>query len=253
MSLRLPLLLLLGALAGALLHPADVRASHPLITEDTGVLGRDVWQLEVHGERSRDREGEVTTRGIDSSAVLSYGITQQADVQVELPYLREETDGAVVQGRGDASISMKWRFFERNGLSLVAKPDLHLATGRDELGLGAGRARWGANFVAGYALDGLELLGHAGYLRNRNALGERRSLWHTSIAALYAATEKLRLVLDLGRDTNPDADSRRALREIVLGLIYAPRAEVDIGLGVKRGLSDTADDRSLLAGVKFRF
>jgi hypothetical protein len=39
----------------------------------------------------------------------------------------------------------------------------------------------------------------------------------------------------------------------VLGLLYAPSEEVDLGLGVKWGLSDAADDRALLAGVKLRF
>lgn len=222
-------------------YPTGAWASHPLITEDTGVLGRGVWQIELHGERFSDREDGSTARGIDASAVLSYGVTERADLQLELPYLREETDGAVVKGRGDASVSLKWRFLELDRLSLVFKPDIH-----------EGR-RWGANFAAGYQIGSLELLGHAGYLRNRNRIGERASLWHASVAALYAATDKLKLALDLGRDTNPDGDSRGAVREIVLGLIYAPWEAVDIGLGLKKGLSEPADDRSLLAGVKFRF
>lgn len=217
------------------------------------MLGSGVRQMELHGERSHDREQGVTTRGIDASAVLSYGVTRQADLQLEVPYLREESEGAVVRGRGDASVSLKWRFFERDGMSFVVKPDLHLPTGRDERGLGAGRARWGANFVAGYARGALEFLAHAGYIGNRNTLGERRSLRHASIAGLYAATQKLKLVLDVGRDTNPDPESRTALRDAVLGLIYAPREDIDIGLGVKKGLSDPAADGALLAGVKLRF
>jgi hypothetical protein len=240
-------------LAPLLAFPGAVWASHPLMTEDTGVLGAARWQVELHGERSLEREAGARTRGADASGVLSYGITEQADVQLELPYLRKETGGDVVKGRGDASASLKWRFFERDRLSLVVKPDLHLPTGREELGLGAGRARWGTNFVASYQFGPLELLGHAGYLRNRNRIGERVSLWHTSIAALYAATDKLKLALDVGRDTNPDPESGSAMRELVLGLVYALSDDVDLGLGVKKGLSDPADDRAVLAGLKFRW
>ena len=39
---------------GALLAAGATRASHPLITEDTGVLGAGAWQLELHGEAIRD-------------------------------------------------------------------------------------------------------------------------------------------------------------------------------------------------------
>jgi hypothetical protein len=118
-------------LAPLLAFPGAVWASHPLMTEDTGVLGAARWQVELHGERSRDREAGARTRGADASGVLSYG--------------------------------------------------------------------------------------------------------------MYAATDKLKLALDVGGDTNPDPESGSAMRELVLGL------------GVKKGLSDPADDRAVLAGLKFRW
>lgn len=212
------------AVGAGLVLASHAWASHPLITEDTGVLDKGGWQLELHGERSRDQD----TRTTDGSAVLAYGFAQSAEVQLE-------------EGGGDASLSVKWRFHEKDKLSLVLKPELH-----------EGR-RWGASFVAGYEAGRFELLGHLGYLRNRNGIGERESLWHASAAVLFAATEQLKLVLDLGRDSNPDPASRTSLREIVYGLMYGMTPDVDLGLGLKRGLSDPADDRALLAGLKFRW
>ena len=224
------------------LCPTWAAANHPLITEDTGVLGRGVWQLELHGERSHDREGGATTRGIDASAVLSYGAMDQVDLQLELPYVREKTNGIVVaDGRGDASLSLKWRFFERAGRSLVVKPDIH-----------EGR-RWGLNLVGGYAIGRLQLLAHVGHMDNRNVAGERSSLKHASVAGIFSAAEKLKLVLDLGRDTNPAPGAGGSLREGVLGLMHAVSEDMDFGVGIKWGLSDPADDRALLAGVKLRF
>lgn len=213
--------------------PAAALASHPLLTEDTGVLGRGVWQLELHGERAR----EAGAYSSEFSPVLSFGITDQADLQLEQPYARAagETE------RQDAVLSLKWRFWEREALSMVLKPDLYEG------------GSWRLNFVAGYRLAAVELLAHAGYLRNRGEPQERRAQRHASLAALYSASEKLRLALDLARDTNPDPASRQSVREAVLGLLYAPSESVDLGLGLKRGLSDAADDRALLAGIKIRW
>jgi hypothetical protein len=147
---------------------------------------------------------------------LGYGIAENADLEVEFPHVREVTDGDVAQGRGDASLSLKWRFREKDGLSLVVKPDLLLPTGRDELALGAGRVRWAANLAAAYEFGKFELLGHVGYTHNRNRIGERR-------------------------------------REFVVGATYAASERIDVGIGVKNGLNDAADDRALRVGVKLRW
>ncbi len=158
----------LAACAGLVLA-FQAWADHPLITEDTEVLGKGGWQAELHGDRARDED----TRGTQVSGVLSYGFAEKADVQ-----------GEVSEGRGDASIA------------------------------------------AGYELARFQLLGDFGYLRNRNGRGERQSLWHASAAVLFAATENLKLVLD---------------------------EDIDLGVGLQKGLSDPADDRALRAGLKFRW
>jgi hypothetical protein len=138
----------------ALLLAAPAWASHPLISEDTDVLDKREWELELHGERVRDEEGGVRTRRTDV-----------------VPYLREVTYGDVASGRGDGNVAVKWRFYEKDRLSLVFKPDLLLPTGRDEAGLGAERTRWAANLVGGYETGKLEVLAHVGYTDNRNRIG----------------------------------------------------------------------------------
>ena len=203
-------------------------ADHPLITEDTGVLGKGRWQLELHGEQARD-QGRRRTEG---SVVLGYGIADKADLQLELPYVRHE-------GAGDLSLALKWRFYEREPFSVVVKPVVS-------------RDRWGSALAAAYELRDFELIGHVGYLRNR-VDGERESLWHTSVALLWSATKKLKLVLDMGRDTNPDRSSAASIRELVLGATYALTEDIDLGFGVKWGRSEPADDRTALLGIKLRW
>lgn len=229
--------------------PSVGLADHPLITEDTGVLGAGRSLLEIHGERARD--GERTA--LELAAKLAYGWSDTVDLQAELPYLRERIGDEVVKGRGDLWLGVKWRPYDDGPLSLAVMPSVTLPTGEDDAGRGAGRATWGADFVAGYEIRRLELLGHVGAVRNRNTRGEREALWHLSAAAAWAATQKLRLILDLSRDTNPDPRLSQSIREGLLGFTYALSRDVDLGLGAKKGLSDAADDRALRFGVKFRW
>ena len=216
-------------------------ADHPLITEDTGVIGKGAKQIEVHGEKARDRAAGATTRTTDVSVVLSYGVTERADLQLELPYVREVIDGEVLKGRGDASLAVKWRFFDKEPLSMVLKPEL------------VSGGRWALNYAVAYDFGRLEGIVHAGYTHNLNRIGERKALWHRSVALLWSAAERWRLVLDLGLDSSPDPVARTHERQLAFGVSYALTDDVVLGVGAKKGLNEEADDRALLAGVKVRW
>lgn len=117
-------------LAACVLAARGAHATHPLISEDTGTQGRGRWQLELNGERTRDRVDDATVQGKQAAAVLSYGFAENADLQAGLPYREDGTE----RGFGDASIDVKWRFYESGPLSLGLKPGVTLPTGRDERG-----------------------------------------------------------------------------------------------------------------------
>lgn len=238
-----------AALVLCLLTPSLAWADHPFITEDTGVLGKGRALVEIHGERARDGGA----RGLELGAKLAYGIGESVDLQAELPYLRERADGQASEGRGDLWLGLKWRFHDEGPLSLAVLPSMTLPTGRDEAGLGAGRRTYGADVVAAYELGRLEALAHAGWLRNRNTLGERESLRHLSFAVAWMATEALRLIVDLSRDTNPDPTTSQSVREALVGMTYQLSPDIDLGLGLKTGLSDAADDRGVRFGARFRW
>jgi hypothetical protein len=230
-------------------------ASHPLLTEDTGVLGKGIWEFELHGERLRRDGPQGVNRSTQALAKLGYGVAEALDVEVELPYAREVADGAVSSGRGDAGLAVKWRFYEsaKEGVSLAVKPVVLLPTGRDEIGLGAGRTRWAANLAGAYQAGRLELLAHLAYTHNRNRIAERQSLRHQSFAVRYTASTKLRLVADLARDSNPDPATRTYARELVYGATYAVTSDIDLGAGFSKALNDTAGERGLRVGIKLRW
>jgi hypothetical protein len=156
-------------------------------------------------------------------------------------------------GPEDMSLAAKWRFYERNGFSAVFKPELFLPTGRDEEGLGAGEVGWRAGLAAAQEWRSFQVIAHARYTANRNRVGEREALRHTSLALVWSATEQLKLVLDYGRDTSPDFADEGPARSLVYGLLYGLSNDLDVGVGYEQGRSSPAEDRVLRAGLKLRW
>ena len=235
----------------------SARAAHPLLTEDTGTQGEGNFQLELMVDKTRDRTSGIGTRELQTAAVLSYGLGEDLDLQLGQPWLRQHVRDALGRqhdsGRLDASIDLKWRFFERDALSLAVKPGITLPTGDEDRGFGSGRLTWGSLLVLSYAPGPWALHSHLGYRRNGNSLGERRDLWHVSAAATYQATERLRLVADLSADTDPSRGSGGTLRYRILGFIWSPLPALDIDAGIRHGHGQAATDRAVLFGLTFRW
>ena len=224
----------------------ETHAAHPLITEDTGTQGRGRWQLEVNGERSRVDGGGRVAQG---AATLSYGATETVDLQLT-GGLAEFRDGVTNRGALDTALDVKWRFFEREALTLALKPGLTLPTAKS--GFGGERATWGSLVIASYERDAFALHAHAGYRRNGNAIGERTSLRHVSAALWLKPTEALKLVVDRSRDTNPDPPSSRAVHQSVVGAIYGITKDFDVDVGWRRTHGPDGG-RAVMAGVALRW
>ncbi|MCZ7654225.1 MAG: transporter [Rhodocyclaceae bacterium] len=152
----------------------------------------------------------------------------------------------------DASVDLKWRFLEREALSLGFKPGITLPTGDKGRGFGTGRLTWGLGILS-YEPGPLSFHSHIGYRRNNNDVGQRTSLRHVSAAVTYKASEQLKLVADLSADTNPDRAERGSVRYRILGLIYSPLPWLDLDVGLKHGHGRAAADRAFLIGAAMRW
>jgi hypothetical protein len=242
-------------LAAGSIAPAD--AAHPLLTEDTGTQGLGHAQLELMADSIRDRPPGASVREQVTTAVLSYGVRDDVDLQLGLPHVRQHTHDAAgrraSEGALDATADIKWRFFEREALSLGLKTGVTLPTGDEDRGFGTGRVTWGALLIGSYEPGPLAFHSHFGYRRNNNALDQRASLWHLSGALTYKATENLKLVADLSADTDPDRTRGGSLRYSILGLIYSPPPALDLDAGLKHGHGRGAADRALLFGATLRW
>ena len=70
---------------------------------------------------------------------------------------------------------------------------------------------------------------HIGYRSNRDVPGERNAFRHVSLAITRTFGKNLKLVADVGGDTNPDTASNEDLRFALLGFIYFPTGDFDFG------------------------
>jgi hypothetical protein len=237
-----------AAALAALVFAPGAYGAHPLTTEDTGVQGRGKWQLELNGERNRDRVDDETLRGAQAATVLSYGIAETVDLQAGVNWQDVGAEG----GAGDAIAAVKWRFWERDPWSLGVRASITLPTGDEQRGLGKGKTTWAGLLIGQYEGERWIFLSHLGYRRNRNDFGDRESIREISGAVLYKATESLKLALDATRTTNPDPASEQALRQMVVGFIWSITKDIDLDAGIRRG-NDPAIDKAVMAGVTLRW
>jgi hypothetical protein len=224
-------------------------AAHPLITDDTGTQGKGKFQVEVNSEFNYDREKEegVTTKetGGEIGTILSYGILDNIDIVVGIPFqwfrVKEDNDLTTKNkesGISDLSLEVKWRFYEKEGLSFALKPGIIFPTG-NEIG------PWTFHF-------------NLGYMRNEYKLREdkeanRKKIWHVSCASEVEVVKNLKLVGNIGMERNPEKTSRKHPAFILGGLIYSISENMDIDFGIKGGLNKPETDFTILSGIAFRF
>ncbi|MBI5622292.1 MAG: transporter [Elusimicrobia bacterium] len=251
---------LLMVLAGSAAAPRAWPA-HPLVTDDTGTQGRRGLQLELVGENSvdwGDEDGvQVHEEATAAAATVSFGVADSVDAVMSVPLLwlgRREDGVRVSQAKGlsDLALEMKWRFYEKKGLSLALKPGLTLPTGSRTQGLGAGLPTYRAFAIASGEAGPLALHLNAGFVRNLNMDGDRANLWHFSVAPTVEVRPRLRLVANYGIDRNPDRSADVDPMYLLGGFIFAVTEHVDVDFGVKAGLNKAVADRSYLAGMAIR-
>ncbi len=271
-SLRSSLILLICFSAS----PASF-AAHPLITDDTGTQGKGRFQIEINSEFTFDKERQYNTdearwekrkeTGGEMATILSYGITDDADIVLGLPCKWKKTriDGALTQdpaeqgdGLSDISFEVKWRFFEKNGLSFALKPNVTLPTGNEEKGLGSGRASPGIVFITTKEIEPWGFHLNVGYTHNEYRLqkdkeSNRNEIWHVSFASEVEVARNLRAVANVGVERNQDKTSNNHPAFILGGLIYSPLENIDINIGIKGGLNKPETDLTFLAGTAVRF
>lgn len=234
-------------------------AAHPLITEDTGVQGKGKTEIEIGTESARESEDGTTTKTSSLTTTVSYGLNDSMDLILGIPYqyIRSKTSELTSNEEGIADIvaELKWKFYDKDGLSFALKPSTTLPTGNKKRGLGNGRTTYGLYFITTKEIDPLTLHLNLQYKRNENRKQpqDQLDLWHVSLASEFKATEKLRFVANIGMDKNTNKASNVDPAFVLGGLVYSLSKDLDLDIGYKHGLNKPATDYSILAGITLRF
>jgi hypothetical protein len=242
-------------------------AAHPLITDDTGTQGKGKMQLEINGETGYDKEREdgvtIKARESEIAAAFSYGIRDNIDIVIGLPYvwIEEKENGEVTvdeDGISDISIEVKWMFYENDGLSLALKPGVSLPAGDEEKGLGNGRASYGLTFITTKEIEPWAFHLNLAYTHNQYKLEEdkdanRKDIWHASLASQVEVIKDLSIVANIGVEKNADKASNTHPVFLLGGLIYSLSENIDMDFGYKAGLNKPETDNTILAGMAIRF
>ena len=237
--------------------PLSARAAHPLITEDTGTQGQGRFQLELTSEHTTVREGGANQQQAHTTAAFSYGVVDSVDAILTVPYLRlghsvaNATPGA--HGLTDLGLDVKWRFYEKNKLSLALKPGVTLPTGDDTRNLGSGKNTWSAYLTASYTTAPWTWHLHLGHVHHNNTFNELEDIWHASASVVRQMGDALKLILDAGIDSNTDRRAKSDPLFLITGFIYSPRQNFDIDVGYKIKSTESLRARSLLAGLTLRW
>ncbi len=252
-------------LTTAMLTSAGAYAAHPLITDDTGTQGTGKFQIEVTSEFSDNEAGVFEENGGEIAAALSYGISENIDLVIGMPYqwysFRESAvTVAEDDGIGDLSLELKWRFLDtgEQGTSFALKPGVSIPTGSEEAGSGSGAVSGGVLLIATHSGRLGAVHGNIGYTRAGYASEavenvSRKDIWHASFAGEINLTEALRAVADIGIETNEDLSSDTHPAYLIGGMIYSINEDMEIDLGVKCGLNEAETDFAFLAGYTARF
>jgi len=249
------------------LYLPNAFAAHPLISDDTGTQGKGKFQFEVNSEFSYDKENEegLTTEktGGGIATIISYGILDNIDIVLGMPYqwFRVKEDNELTtkeNGISDLSLDVKWRFYEKDGLSFALKPGITLPTGNEEKGLGNGRPSYGLTFIATKELGPWVFHFNLGYKRNEYELREdneanRKDIWHISLASEWEVVKNLKLVGNIGIERNPEKASTIHPAFILGGVIYSISENLNIDFGIKGGLNKSETYFTILAGIAFKF
>lgn len=231
----------------------------PLITDNTEVHGQEICLLELNGQSDGNKE-DFSVRTAENKALptLSDGIVENVDMILRPPCLCEKSEASemiIYDGQGcDTALETKVCLFEKNEFTTIAlKPEIDVSNSNDKKGPGIGQQRGHLFLTAFQEWRAWAIFDNLGCVINKNKSDEHRNTWPVSFAAIWEAVINFKLAANVDSERNHDDETGNDPALPVGGIIYSINKNFDVNLGVKRGLSISATDLSLITGVTFRF
>ena len=194
-----------------------VFASHPLTTDDAGVLGTGNYELEV-GYNNAFSDTDI--RNITSGVSLKHGITDKLDLGLSFPY---QVDPVSNERFGEAALSLKF--------SLIK--DLLAISYTNE----CGESSYALNGIFTYEIKPFTTHYNLGYLQS----GDKTVNGITSYsAAIEYPLEKIDFVAEvLGKD---DGSSQSGFVDWLIGVRYKLNEKNIVSAGLGKSFKDVSNN-----------
>src|SRR3972149_9158609 len=180
-------------------------AYRPFTTEDAGVAGQGVTQVEVSLDRL---EWDNDDDEFVFMVAPIYGVTERLEVSAELPYLWHKPEvGDSESGPGDMNLVLKYLLSEEDGIhpALAAKAAIKTSSGDHKKGLGTGDEDLSLVLAATKTVEKFILHAQFGYTFVGDDKDDNlRDVTVYGVAVDYGLQEDLRLAAEISGNRHPD-------------------------------------------------
>jgi hypothetical protein len=227
------------------------RAGRPLATEDAYNVGARGLEAEFGFDFTKVDGGKE----YGPTVVGTYGLLDFLDVGAEGPVVftdPDEGDGA--SGIGDVAVRAKVVIFgsEEAGPTFAVVPEVKLASGDEEKGLGCGSNDFGGLAVVSYAAGRVTLHGNVGYGYAAPKEGDGEGAACAAVAAEVAAfgpvTLAAEFLADLSKEETENGDGKYPMAAGG-GVSVAALENLALDAGVTVGLGAADGETAVTAGV----
>ena len=232
--------------------PSIAYGARPLATDDAGTVEKGHLEVEAGFEYVKETDKENNL-----SFVLKYGVLEDLDLGMEIPYnfidFKESVD---VDGIGDIIFSTKYHLSDEteNLPALALSYNIKTKIGDKDKSLGSGEIDHSLNAIFTKEIADFTTHINFGYTFVGEPEGEEPDdIFSYSFALEYAINESLNIVGEVVGETTFEGNFDENPCNGLLGFNYALNETVVFDFGVGFEMSKASPDYQVTAGLTFGF
>ena len=234
--------------------PKPSFAYRPFATEDAGVAGKGVAQLEISWDylkwSTHDRENVFLV-------VPIFGITERLELSLEIPYLMHNPEEDKDQeGIGDINIVGKFLIVNETEKypAFTLKGVVKTSSGDEEKGLGSGDVDYSLFTVTSKTIGKSTLHAMLGYtFVGNNGDDDIKNIYSYGLGLDYGLTEKFHIVGEISGNRHPDRLSDKDPLSGLLGITYKVSEKIILDGGIRYGFNNAVPKWNTTVGISITF
>lgn len=239
---------------GFILNPMSSFAYRPFATEDAGIAGKGVAQVEMSWDYIKWDNGDRENVPL---FVPIYGITQNVELSLEVPYLFHTPEGGKNHnGLGDINLVGKVLMVEERDAypAFTVKGVVKTDSGDEGKGLGSGDRDYSLVAVASKDLGDLAWHTMLGYIVvGDNGDENIRNIHLYGLAVDYGFTESSYIIAEVSGYRHPDRRSKEDPISGLFGTTYKVSDNVILDGAIRFGFNNSTPDWCVSTGTSLTF